>query len=159
VCALPCGVGGVGGSVGGVSNEENRPVARPAHMQALHCLSVCSDCCTFKLLVLHPGLDEKYCLKMRMPTRILLSCTTQRSECGGRCYDPEPYPQFSAISRPFILHSQSLVPHLFPHAPLGPPPNHLTSHLMNHLTKFAVRYHMPSFCSLQYSAASPFTPL
>ena len=36
VCALPCGIGGVGGSVGGVSNEENRPVARPAHTQALH---------------------------------------------------------------------------------------------------------------------------
>jgi len=35
-CALPCGVGGVGGSVGGVGNEENRPVARPAHTQALH---------------------------------------------------------------------------------------------------------------------------
>jgi len=35
---------------------------------------------------------------------------------------------------PFILCSQSLVPHLFPHAPLGPPPNHLTSHLMDHLT-------------------------
>jgi len=34
-CALPCGIGGVRGSVGGVSNEENRPVARPARMQAL----------------------------------------------------------------------------------------------------------------------------
>jgi len=35
---------------------------------------------------------------------------------------------------PFILRSQSLVPHSFPHAPLGPPPNHLTSHLMDYLT-------------------------
>ena len=35
---------------------------------------------------------------------------------------------------PFILRSQSLVPHSFPYAPLGPPPNHLTSHLMDHLT-------------------------
>jgi len=50
------------------------------------------------------------------------------------CYDPEPYPQFSTISRPFISHSQLLIPHSFPHALLGPPPNHLTSHLMDHLT-------------------------
>jgi len=50
------------------------------------------------------------------------------------CYDPEPYPQFSAIFHHFILHSRSLVPHLFPHMPLGPPPNHLTSHLIDHLT-------------------------
>jgi len=35
-CVLPCGVRGVRGSVGGVGNEENRPVARPAHTQALH---------------------------------------------------------------------------------------------------------------------------
>jgi len=35
---------------------------------------------------------------------------------------------------PFILCSWSLVPHSFPYAPLGPPPNHLTSHLMDHLT-------------------------
>jgi len=35
-CALPCGIGGVRGSVRGVSNEENRPVARPARTQALH---------------------------------------------------------------------------------------------------------------------------
>jgi len=50
------------------------------------------------------------------------------------CYDPGPYHQFSAIFRHLFLRSQSLVPHSFPHAPLGPPPNHLTSHLMNHLT-------------------------
>jgi len=31
------------------------------------------------------------------------------------------------------LCSQSLVPHLFPYVPLRPPPNHLTSHLMDHL--------------------------
>ena len=35
---------------------------------------------------------------------------------------------------PFISRSRSLVPHSFPHAPLGPPPNHLTSHLMDHMT-------------------------
>jgi len=35
---------------------------------------------------------------------------------------------------PFILCSQSLVPHSFPYMPLRPPPNHLTSHLMDHLT-------------------------
>jgi len=34
----------------------------------------------------------------------------------------------------FILHSQSLIPHLFPHTLLGLPPNHLTSHLMDYLT-------------------------
>ena len=41
-----------------------------------------------------------------------------------------PYPNFP----PFILRSRSLVPHSFPHAPLGPSPNHLTSHLMDHMT-------------------------
>ena len=51
-----------------------------------------------------------------------------------QCYDPGPYHQFSAIFPPFILCSQSLVPHSFPYIPLGPPPNHLTSHLMDHLT-------------------------
>jgi len=50
------------------------------------------------------------------------------------CYDPGPYHQFSAIFYHFISRSWSLVPHSFPHAPLGPPPNHLTSHLMDHLT-------------------------
>ena len=35
---------------------------------------------------------------------------------------------------PFILRSRSLVPNLFPYAPLGPPLNHLTSHLTDHLT-------------------------
>ena len=34
----------------------------------------------------------------------------------------------------FILRFRSLVPHSFPYAPLGPPLNHLTSHLMDHLT-------------------------
>jgi len=50
------------------------------------------------------------------------------------CYDPGPYYRFSAIFCYFILCSWSLIPHLFPHAPLGPLPNHLTSHLMDHLT-------------------------
>ena len=53
---------------------------------------------------------------------------------GTSCYDPEPLPQFSAIFHHFISHSRSLVPHSLPHAPLGPSPNHLTSHLMDHLT-------------------------
>jgi len=34
----------------------------------------------------------------------------------------------------FILRSRSLVSHSFPYTPLGPPPNHLTSHLIDHLT-------------------------
>jgi len=46
------------------------------------------------------------------------------------CYDPEPSPNFP----PFISRSRSLAPHSFPYAPLGPSPNHLTSHLMDHLT-------------------------
>jgi len=50
------------------------------------------------------------------------------------CYDPGTLPQFSTIFYSFILRSRSLVPHSFPYAPLGPPPNHLTSHLMDHLT-------------------------
>ena len=50
------------------------------------------------------------------------------------CYDPGPYHQFSAIFHRLFLRSRSLIPHLFPHAPLGPPSNHLTSHLMDHLT-------------------------
>ena len=41
-----------------------------------------------------------------------------------------PYPNFP----PFISRSQSLVPHSFPHAPLGLSPNHLTSHLIDHMT-------------------------
>ena len=47
------------------------------------------------------------------------------------------FPIYSALSVtrfPFILRSRSLVSHLFPYAPLGPPPNHLTSYLMDHLT-------------------------
>jgi len=50
------------------------------------------------------------------------------------CYDPGPYLHFSTILLPFILCSQSLIPHSFPYAPLGPPPNYLTSYLMDHLT-------------------------
>jgi len=41
---------------------------------------------------------------------------------------------FSGISHHFISRSRSLVPHSFPHAPLGPLPNHLTSHLIDHMT-------------------------
>jgi len=41
------------------------------------------------------------------------------------------FPHFPPL---FISRSRSLVPHSFPYAPLGPPPNHLTSHLMDHLT-------------------------
>ena len=61
--------------------------------------------------------------------------STRRVQRGVMaCYDPGPYHQFSAIFSHFISRSQSLVPHSFPYAPLGPPPNHLTSHLMDHLT-------------------------
>jgi len=35
---------------------------------------------------------------------------------------------------PFISRSRSLVPHSFPHAPFGPSPNHLTSHLIDPMT-------------------------
>jgi len=61
------------------------------------------------------------------------------------------------LLHPFILHSQSLVYHSFPHMLLGPPPNHLTSHLMDHLTipqssitchHSAVRSTLLSFCSI-----------
>jgi len=50
---------------------------------------------------------------------------------------------------PFILRSQSLVPHSFPHALLGPPPNHLTSHLMDHLTipQSTITCHHSAVCS------------
>ena len=51
-----------------------------------------------------------------------------------KCYDPEPYFHFLHYFPPFILCSRSLVPHLFPYVPLRPPPNHLISHLMDHLT-------------------------
>jgi len=46
----------------------------------------------------------------------------------------DPTTNFLLFFRHFILRSRSLVPHSFPYAPLGPPPNHLTSHLMDHLT-------------------------
>jgi len=66
-----------------------------------------------------------------------------------RCYDPGPYHQFSLIFHHFILRSQSLVPHLFPYAPLGPPPNHLKSHLMDHLTipQSDITCHHSTVCS------------
>ena len=35
---------------------------------------------------------------------------------------------------PFISRSRSLIPYSFPHTPLGPLPNHLTSHLMDPMT-------------------------
>jgi len=65
------------------------------------------------------------------------------------CYDPGPYHQFSAIFPPFILCSQSLIPHSFPYVPLGPPPNHLTSHLMDHLTipQSDITCHHSAVCS------------
>ena len=60
---------------------------------------------------------------------------------------------FFAIFAHFILRSWSLVPHSFPYAPLGPPPNHLTSHLMDHLTipQSDITCHHSAVCSiLQY---------
>ena len=49
-----------------------------------------------------------------------------------------------------ILHSWSLIPHSFPHTPLGPPPNHLTSHLMDHLTilQSTITCHHSAVCSI-----------
>jgi len=52
----------------------------------------------------------------------------------GKLLRSWPLFSFFTIFHPFILCSWSLVPHLFPYALLGPPPNHLTSHLMDHLT-------------------------
>ena len=52
----------------------------------------------------------------------------------GSCYDPEPLPPIFPLFPPFTLRSRSLVLHSFPHAPLGPSPNHLTSHLIDHMT-------------------------
>ena len=57
---------------------------------------------------------------------------------------------FPPFFRHFYLHSQSLVPHLFPHTPLGPPPDHLTSHLMDHLTipQSTITCHHSAVCSI-----------
>jgi len=65
------------------------------------------------------------------------------------CYDPGPYHQFSAIFCHLFLCSRSLVPHLFPYTPLRPPPNHLTSHLMDHLTipQSDITCHHSAVCS------------
>jgi len=71
------------------------------------------------------------------PSCMISSLSDRSSACSSTpplCYDPGPYHQFSLIFCHFISRSQSLTPHSFPHAPLGPPPNHLTSHLMDHLT-------------------------
>jgi len=54
----------------------------------------------------------------------------QGGKAGQRVTILTPHPNFP----PFILRSWSLVPHSFPHAPLGPLSNHLTSHLMDHMT-------------------------
>ena len=92
------------------------------------------------------------------PKQVLVTCTYY-SECP-KCYDPGPYHQFSLIFHHLFLHSQSLVPHSFPYTLLGLPPNHLTNHLMDHLTiPQSDRYHMPSLRSPQHSAASPFSLL
>ena len=50
------------------------------------------------------------------------------------CYDPEPSPQFSVIFRHLFCALGHSFPHSVPHAPLGPSPNHLTSHLIDHMT-------------------------
>jgi len=50
------------------------------------------------------------------------------------CYDPGPLPQFSAIFHHLFRTLGYLFPHSFPHAPLGPSPNHLTSHLIDPMT-------------------------
>jgi len=60
----------------------------------------------------------------------LRSCGNNHSRKGVMLRSWPPYPNFP----PFILRFRSLVPHSFPHAPLGPSPNHLTSHLIDHMT-------------------------
>jgi len=87
------------------------------------------------------------------------------SVIGGRCpplsicYNPEPSPQFSAIFHHFISRSLSLVLHSFPHAPLGPLPNHLTSHLIDHLTNLQSTitcHHSAVRSTPQYHHLTPF---
>src|ERR1700704_4751096 len=50
----------------------------------------------------------------------------------------------------FISRSRSLIPHSFPYAPLGPTPNHLTSHLMDHLIipQSTITCHHSAVCSI-----------
>jgi len=59
-------------------------------------------------------------------------------------------PFIFTIFHPFILHSQSPVLYLFPYALLGPSPNHLTSHLMDHLTipQSDITCHHSAVCSI-----------
>jgi len=67
--------------------------------------------------------------------------------------------QFSAIFYHFISHSQLLIPHLFPYALLGSPPNHLTSHLIDHLTipQSTITCHYSAVCSIpQHHHLPPF---
>jgi len=88
---------------------------------------------------------DNFCL---IPSFLQSSCVTCAANCGPRSEmialgTPVlfqtvtilgPYLNFPLFSTIFISRSRSLVPHSFPHAPLGPSPNYLTSHLMNHLT-------------------------
>jgi len=50
------------------------------------------------------------------------------------CYDPGPHLLFSAIFIHLFYALGHLFPPSFPYTPLGLPPNHLTSYLMDHLT-------------------------
>jgi len=88
------------------------------------------DCCPTSCYPNYP--DETSDLAHLLPTEDLEAHYDDLLE--SKCYDPGPYHQFSSIFYHFILRSQSLALYSFPHAPLGPPPNHLTSHLMDHLT-------------------------
>jgi len=50
----------------------------------------------------------------------------------------------------FISRSRSLAPYSFPHALLGPSPNHLTSHLIDHMTnpQSTITCHHSAVCSI-----------
>ena len=68
---------------------------------------------------------------------------------GVMILDPKPYFLFSASPIPLVLCSWSLIPYSFPHVPLGLSPNHLTSHLMDHLTilQSTITCHHSAVCS------------
>jgi len=72
--------------------------------------------------------DWKSCQEM------LQNCFQQAPYMGSNLLRSWTPFQFSAIFYHFIPCSWSLVLHSFPHVLLGSPPNHLTSHLMDHLT-------------------------
>jgi len=101
-----------------------------------------STCSTRLLLSFNLAID---CLPLCLPIHLLQRRVDRLvNMMAVMILGPTP------IFPPFILHSRSLVPHLFPHVPLGPPPNHLTSHLMDHLTipQSTITCHHSAVCSI-----------